>query len=251
MKHTYWLLVVVASFVSCSSYKQSILFKTDEASAIKQVAQSTEKAYILSSFDEITVKVFTKNGERIIDPDNVLTKSAVTVQETTETIKNEKFQLNENGVAKLPMLNEIKLDGLTIREVELLLQKEFSKFYENVFVKVECSSRRVIVLGAPGGQVLPLLYENTSLAEVIAMSKGFLVNADSKAHNIRLLRGNDVYVADFSTIEGFRKSNMTVLPGDIIYIEPVRRPLVEGLRDYGQLLSITTSLVAILLVSIR
>lgn len=251
MKNTCWFLLVVTSFISCSSYKQSILFKTSETSAIKQAAESVDRAYVLASFDEITVRVFTKNGERIIDPDDVLTRTAVQGQVMTEAIKDRKFQLDKNGVAKLPMLNETKLGGLTLREAELALQKEFSKFYENVFVTIQCNSRRVVVLGAPGGQVLPLVYENTSLAEVLAMSKAFLVTADSKAHNIRLLRGQDVYVADFSTIEGYQKSNMTVLPGDIIYVEPVRRPFVEGLRDYGQLISITTSLVAILLVATR
>jgi len=41
---------------------------------------------------------------------------------------------------------------------------------------------------------------------------------------------------------------MTVLPGDIIYMEPVIRPFVEALGDYGQLVSISISLLTLLLV---
>jgi polysaccharide export outer membrane protein len=228
------------------------MFKTSESSTLKQAAEQLNQAYVLSNFDVISLKVFTKNGERIIDPDDLLLRQRDGVGATpqgTGLLKNEKFEIDQQGIAKLPMLNEVKLAGLTLREAELLLQKEFTKYYENAFVTLECSSQRVVVLGSTGGLVVPLTFNNTSVLEVLALSKAFTIEA--KAQNIRLLRGDDVYVLDFSTIEGYRQNNMTVLPGDIVYVEPVRRPFVEGLRDYGQLVAITTSIVAILLVTLR
>ncbi|GCC51987.1 polysaccharide export protein EpsE [Chryseotalea sanaruensis] len=226
------------------------MFKTSESSAIKQAANNLNQAYVLTNFDEISLKVFTKNGERIIDPDDLLMRQGMAnPQQAQDLIKTQNFEIDKFGVAKLPMLNEVKLAGLTLRETELLLQKEFTKYYENAFVTVECASHRVVVLGSTGGQVVPLTFTNTSVLEILALSKAFAI--DSKAQNIRLVRGNDVYILDFSTIESYRNSNMTVLPGDIVYVEPVRRPLAEGLRDYGQLLAITTSIVAILIVTLR
>ncbi len=226
------------------------MFKTSESSAIKQEANNLNQAYVLANFDKISIKVFTKNGERIIDPDDLLMRQGVTnPQQAQSLIKNQDFELDQFGVAKLPMLNEVKLAGLSLRETELLLQKEFARYYENAFVTVQCTSQRVVVLGSTGGQVVPLTFNNMSVLEILALSKAFTI--DSKAQNIRLLRGDDVYVLDFSTVESYRKSNMVVLPGDIVYVEPVRRPFVEGLRDYGQLLSITTSIAAILIVALR
>jgi polysaccharide biosynthesis/export protein len=226
------------------------MFKTSESSAIKQAAANLDQAYVLENFDEIILKVFTKNGERIIDPDDLLMRQGtINTQQGASLLKNQNFTIDQNGIAKLPMLNEVKLAGLTLRETELLLQKEFTKYYENAFVTVECVSHRVVVLGSTGGQVVPLTFNNTSVLEVLAISKAFTI--DSKAQNVRLVRGDDVFVLDFSTVESYRKSNMIVLPGDIVYVEPVRRPFVEGLRDYGQLISITTSIVAILIVSLQ
>lgn len=227
------------------------MFKTSESSAIKQAANNLNQAYVLANFDEISLKVFTKNGERIIDPDDLLMRQggANSPQQVQSLLKDQNFEIDQFGIAKLPMLNEVKLAGLTIRETELLLQKEFTKYYENAFVTVECVSHRVVVLGSTGGQVVPLTFNNTSVLEVLALSKAFVI--DSKVQKIRLVRGDDVYLLDFSTIESYRKSNMTVSPGDIVYVEPVRRPFVEGLRDYGQLISITTSIVAILIVALR
>jgi polysaccharide export outer membrane protein len=98
----------------------------------------------------------------------------------------------------------------------------------------------VIVLGAQGGQVLPLPNQNINLTEVLAMAKG-LPN-DSKAHNIRILRNDQVFIVDMSTIEGFKAGNLLIQPGDIVYVEPVRRPVSEGLRDYAGVFSLLVSL---------
>lgn len=223
------------------------MFKTDETTAIKEAAEAVDKGYVLTAFDEVSIDVFTKDGERLIDPDQVLRMSGPNGQRIVEDKEEEeKYLIDEKGEARFPMVGAQKIEGLTIREAELFLQKAYAKFYEDVFVKITCESRRVIVLGVPGGLVLPLTYEKISLAEVVAMSKGFTV--EGKAQSIRLLRGEDVYVVDFSTVDGYRKGNMTVLPGDIIYMEPVVRPLAKALGDYGQILSVSISLLTLILV---
>jgi polysaccharide export outer membrane protein len=84
------------------------------------------------------------------------------------------------------------------------------------------------------------------LVEVLALAKG--LNNYAKAQNIRVLRGDDVFVADLSTIEGYLKNNIAIEPGDIVYVEPVRRPVSEGLRDYGIIFSILTSLTTLVIV---
>ena len=107
-------------------------------------------------------------------------------------------------------------------------------------------NKRVIVLGALGGQVIPLTNHNVTLAEILAMAKG-LPN-DSKARNIRIVRSDKVFQVDLSTIEGFQSGNMIIEPGDIVYVEPIRRPFAEGLRDYGSLLSLFISTLSLILV---
>lgn len=247
MKNVSGLFLLLLFLAGCASYRQSIMFKTDETSAIKQAAETVDRGYILTTFDEVSIDVFTKDGERLIDPDKVLQMNGPNGQRIADDDEEEeRYLIDEKGEVKFPMVGLQKIEGLTIREAELFLQKEFSKFYEDVFVKLTCSSRRVVVLGVPGGLVLPLTYEKVSLAEVVAMSKGFV--GEGKAQSIKLLRGDDVYVVDFSTVEGYRKGNMTVLPGDIVYMEPVVRPLAEALGDYGQLLSISISLLTLILV---
>mgnify|MGYP005816520249 CR=1 FL=1 len=127
-----------------------------------------------------------------------------------------------------------------------MLQTAYEKYYAKPYVILENTSKRVIVLGAPGGVVVPLVQENMSLAEVVALSQGITNN--SRANNIRLVRNEDVYLVDFSTIEGFKKGNMIMEPGDIVYIEPIRRPATEAARDFLPVVSIFTSFATLLLV---
>jgi len=96
--------------------------------------------------------------------------------------------------------------------------------------------------------VIPLVNENVSVVEVLAMAKG--IGNDGRSHNVRLIRGDDVYILDFSTIEGYKRSNMIAQPGDIIYVETIRRPFTEGLRDVAPILSLVVSLASLILVTI-
>ena len=64
----------------------------------------------------------------------------------------------------------------------------------------------------------------------------------------RVLRGDQVFVADLSTFEGYLKNNIAIEPGDIVYVEPIRRPVSEATRDYAPIISMITSLTTLILV---
>jgi polysaccharide export outer membrane protein len=44
---------------------------------------------------------------------------------------------------------------------------------------------------------------------------------------------------------------MVIEPGDVVYIEPVRKPFFEGIRDYGVLVSLATSISTLVLVILQ
>ncbi len=177
----------------------------------------------------------------------------MTGQNNNNTKQNDepiRYLVDVNGIAKLPLVGEMKLEGLTLRQAEEIVQKEYSKFFKESFVLFSYVNKRVVVLGAPGGQVIPLTNQNIRVTEVLGMAKG-LAN-DARANNIKLIRGDHVYQIDFSTIKGYLEGNMLVEAGDIIYIEPIRRPFTEGLRDSYFIISLllTITNTAILIYSV-
>jgi polysaccharide export outer membrane protein len=219
------------------------MFQLSEGQALKQQIDITEKNYTIQKFDYLELEVFTNKGERIIDPQ---IPSSTTQGNATPVAAKPVYLVDDKGVCKLPMVGEVKLGGLTIRQAEQLLQDAYDQYYEDAYAVLRYTNKRVIVLGATGGQVIPLVNENVSLAEVLALAQG--LNNDAKAKNIRVLRGDQAFVADFSTFDGYLKSNMRMQSGDIVYVEPVRRPFTESLRDYGPILTIVTTLTTLVVV---
>ncbi len=249
------LIGMVLFFSSCGVYKQNIMFKTDNTIIPENVQAATfeaEKNYKIKKNDFLNIQVFTNGGERIIDPDFELLKQTGIQANQQLNRPNPNFLVQQNGLVRLPMVGAVALEGLTLREAELLLQEKYSEFYESPYVLANYINKRVIVLGANEGSVVPLANENTTLMEVLALAGG--LGRDFKARNIRLIRGPldnpEVYVIDLSTIEGMSKSIVKVFPGDIVYVEPVRRPFAESIRDLAPIVTLVTSGVA-LFISIR
>jgi polysaccharide export outer membrane protein len=223
------------------------MFKPGEgyhSEALKKELISAEKDYVIQKNDLLSLDVYSNNGERFIDPNPDLSNksgvSAKTQQESTRV----NYLIDQNGIGKFPLTGEVKLLGLTLRQAEEIMQKEYSKYFTDSYVKLSFVNKRVIVLGAPGGQVIPLTNQNVSVVEILAMAKG--LNNDAKAAKIKLIREDHVYELDFSTFKGYTEGNMLVESGDVIYVEPIRRPFTEGLRENSVLVSLTLSFFSII-----
>ena len=225
------------------------MFQTNTQNLTRQ-AEGAEKNYIIQPNDFLALQVYTNEGERLIDPDFLLRKEMMSqAGATTNSAEEIKYLVTQDGLVKFPMIGAIKLDGLTLLQAEELLQKEYEKYYQKPFVVLRYQNKRVVVLGAPGGQVIPLANDNMTLVEVLALAKG--VENTAKANNIRVIRGDQVMIADLTTFEGYKKNNIIMVPGDVVYVEPVRRPFLEGIRDYGPVITIFTSLTTLIIVLTR
>ncbi len=209
----------------------------------KEILQA-ERSYMIQKNDLLKLEVYTNRGERIIDPNPELSRP--TASTVTQTRPQVNYLVDLNGVVKFPLVGEMKMEGLTLRQAESILQVEYEKYFQESFTVLTFQNKRVIVLGAVGGQVIPLANQNVTLAEILGLAKG-LTN-DSRAGNIRIVRNEKVFLIDLSTLEGFQSGNMIIEPGDIIYVEPIRRPFAEGLRDYTGLLSLFVSVLSLIIV---
>ncbi|MDX1629142.1 MAG: polysaccharide biosynthesis/export family protein [Fulvivirga sp.] len=226
------------------------MFKPTSDAAISEIDEDelTNKNYVIQPNDLLELDVFTKKGEFIIDPENRLLQDQRAGANLRNVKPQFKYLVQENGSVVLPMVGMVNLSGLTLLEAERKLIEAYKTYYKDPFVKLNYVNKRVIVLGGAGGKVIPLNNENTTVAEILALSGGF--EKEVKSHNIRLLRDDKSYVIDFSTIEGYHKNNMVVQNEDVIYVEPVRRPFTEFIRDSGPVISVFSTLASLIAVMI-
>ena len=245
---TYVLVGIL--FSSCASYKQNIMFKTEGLSStdLSTELNNLEENYRIQPNDRLEVNVYTKGGEILIDPEFQLRSEM-----GNQNFRMEKLQylVNKEGMLTLPMVGMVEITNMTLSEAEEYLSEKYANFYESVFIQVRFVNKRAYVLVGNEGQVVPLQNENTTIIELLAMAGGLPSNA--KAHSIRLIRGEQVQIVDLSTIEGYRKINTNIQPGDIVYIEPIRRPFVESIRDYSPVLGFISGLISVtaVILSIR
>lgn len=238
------------------------MFQTDKeviVDSLSEVVYKMEKSYIIGPNDYLEVKVYTNKGERLVDPNNEMAKQLATSnagpEGQTTTDGEAKYLVESNGEVRLPLLGFIKVQGYTLHKLDSVLQTRYSDFYEDAFVMSKVVNRRVFILGNSGGKngvtgmVIPLQNESMSVIEVITQAGG--MDYMAKANRIRLLRGDlknpNVYLIDLSTIEGVKKSHLTVQPNDIIYVERQRRALSQVLTEVTPLIMLTNTVLLLIL----
>jgi len=241
------LFVTVVSLFACN-YNSAVMMRTERGFVFDEAPTDTVSEYILSTSDIIGFQLYTNKGTSIIDvtaiPESVRGGAAMRSGET--------YLIEPDGFVKLPILERTKLEGLTIREAEVLLEQEYAKFYINSFVKLKVMNRRIVVF--PGGsgkaQVIPLENENMTILEALGKVGGLPDVA--KSYKIKLIRGDlknpKVYLFDFSTIEGIKRSDFVLQANDIIQVEKRSDAFRELVRDVAPVISLLASTVTLIIV---
>ena len=281
-------LPVLFLFASCASnryYNQRVLFRlTDEkgnridTAKLRVAVNRTDRNYRIQPNDFLDIRVYTNKGERIIDPNGELqlgssagqissltprttaTPQGRSVPQVSRTGTNGsgsglELLVQANGLVAVPIIGQTRLSGLTLHQADSTLQVLFTPYYRDTFIQTRVTNNRVIILGSPGGLVVPLANDNMNLLEVLALAGGVdgggsgasgVYRYGGKTSNIRIIRGDlknpQIEQIDLSTIAGMRRANLQMEPNDIIYIEPVRRGFLEGLTDAGPVFSATATL---------
>lgn len=250
--HFSLLFILLVLMGSCRVYKQDVMFQFDDNFTESDLTLAVETArtnYLIKPNDWLRIDVFTNGGERIIDPNFELVQNI-----NPQALQNAnpfQYLVQNDGRVKLPLLGLVSLQGLSIQQAEDKLEKLYNSSYQESFVKLRYTNKRVTVLGATGGQVIPLLNENTSVVEAIALAGG--MPAQGKAQNIRLIRGYgtgniEVFKLNLSKISTMKEGLQLVQENDIIYIEPWKRPVNQALRDISPVLSVISSILALVLI---
>ena len=240
------LVLFVFSLSSCSLLNQSIMLKTKSSYVFDTIPDSLDVQYRISPNDILDFRLFSKDGFKLID--------------ITSMAQQGNFNFNRNvvdylvefdGKVKLPIIGRVVLAGMTLREAELHLQDLYRDYYNDPFVIIGVTNRRVIVFPGNDGAaaVINLLNNNTTLMEAMAMAGG--ISDNGKAQKIKLIRNTPgidsatVYKIDLSTIEGLKYANMVVQANDIIYVQPRLRVASDVIREITPIISLITSTIVL------
>jgi polysaccharide export outer membrane protein len=239
-----FLVVGLLFLNSCKMYTSNIILKTEkETLNWKQTYQKVIVEYPISIGDKIQFSVFSNSGENIIEPSGKMVKvetSSSSTSSSTESTGGISYEVLENGTCHFPLIGRINVVGLKISQIDSMLAQKYETYYNEVYIVSKVINRKVIVINGISGHLIPFR-PNMSLFEVIALGGGLRDNV--KACNIRIVRGDlnnpEIKVINLETIHTMSESIVNIMPDDIVYIEPVRKPVSESFRDNMVFLNIT------------
>ena len=197
--------------------------------------------YRISPNDIIEFSLYSNDGFKLVDLTSLNTNNSTGFRIANGT----EYLVEPSGEVKLPVLGKIKINGLTIREAQSLLEEKYASYYIRPYVMMKIINKRVIVFPGSAGdaKVIPLLNNNTTLIEGIALAGGLA--DDGKAKMIKLIREkkgeHEVYLIDLSVVEGIKQASMVLQANDIIYVEPRRKYAIRFLQEAAPVISVITS----------
>lgn len=136
-------LLTVALLSACGSYRQNILFQVTPENVQKQRVEA-ETNYTIQPNDFLTLELYTNQGEKIVDPNRESFKEGNAAVSNSLALQ---YLVDVNGMARFPLIDEVRVQGLTIKQAEAMLAGAYEKFYEQAFVVLQFNNKRVIVIG--------------------------------------------------------------------------------------------------------
>ncbi|HXD92360.1 MAG TPA: polysaccharide biosynthesis/export family protein [Bacteroidia bacterium] len=247
MRKILLLFIVIASLSSCRILRPNLMLKTPKDFVFDQISDTmSDEEYRISITDDISLRILSNEGFKLVDFSNggggngaATTNNASTIQTLVE----------HDGTIKVPLIGRVKVQGLTMREAEQLIETKFSEYYVGPYVILRVTNKRVSVFPGTGGtgRVVPINNLNTTVLEALAYAGG--ITDDGKAYRIKLVRNAKpkplVYLIDLSTIEGLKGGNTVVQANDIIYVEPRPRFISRAIGELAPYISIFSSLILV------
>jgi len=239
------VLLLGALVISSCNINPSVMFKVPKN--YKYVTDQTINniEYHIAANDIIGFSIYTNDGFKLVDLTTSITNVVGSTSNGASNVYTV-FLVEPDGMVKLPIIGKIKLQGLTVREAEKMLEQQYANFYNKPFVLLRVTNRRVLVFPGAGGEgkVVNLENENTTLIEALALAGG--ITNTGKAYKIKVIRGDlrnpKVMLVDLSTIEGLKQSNMLLQENDIIYVEAIPQISKELFQQITPIVGIITSI---------
>ncbi|MCM8795277.1 MAG: SLBB domain-containing protein [Candidatus Omnitrophica bacterium] len=167
--------------------------------------------------------------EYVISPNDVLEISVYNEPDLTKVVR-----VSEDGTVNYPLLGNIKVEGLSVRELENKIKELLAKDYlvdphVSVFVK---EYAKVVVLGQVKNPGSYELRGKLSVTEMIALAGGFTeVGNPAKVKIIRKIDDKEqVFEVDTTEVTERvdRSKDIILKPGDVVSVEEYGRISILG-----------------------
>lgn len=135
----------------------------------------------------------------------------------------ESILVSSNGTVVLPLIDEVKLAGLTQPEAQMKLENLYREYLKHPTVQLEVLNKRAFVLGEvnnPGP--VELRNEQIPLLQLLSIAGDLTIRADRNAVMVLKNYGDRVQtkIVSLTNKDSIREANLMIRPNDVVYVVP-------------------------------
>ncbi|WP_269227372.1 polysaccharide biosynthesis/export family protein [Flavobacterium eburneipallidum] len=242
------ILFFVLLLQSCTTKRQMLYLQDIDKQSNSVLTYSTAK---IQTNDILKVDISDLNPV-VAAPFNI---GSSTGETSVDMMKLSGYLVSPQGNITLPILNEIKVGGLTPSDAEATIKARLISegYLVSPTVQVRVLNNKFTILGevnAPG--VKPFSEESISLLDAIGMAGDITYSAIRK--DVKLIRELDgkriVYHVDLTKSSWMSNPDFRIRQNDVIIVTPNKLKVNSGgvIKDPIQLLGVVASLLALFLV---
>lgn len=217
------LLLIVAAMLflgnSCRVLYPNMMFRTTKKQLAEYndtITQAMRDPYVINEGDRLEFQIFSNRGMKLVD--------FGFSDQRMQQAQNVEYVVQQNGYVLLPLIDSLKLTGLTIKEATELMQEEFKEIVHDPFIFLNIKNWRVLMFRGIGeASVIPIQDRYVNLIDLLAQVNG--IPEGSKSYNIKVIRGDlqdpIIWKVNLQTMKSIQNSNLEIRANDIIYLEPV------------------------------
>lgn len=239
------LVACVSILPSCRVIYPNQMFRQKDYQYF-DLAKKELDGYLIQPGDQFTLRVFARDGFKLIDIIGNTEGYSVAGGGNRNGFL---FTVDNEGFVKLPVLGEFFVSGFTEQSLETVLAEKYAGLFVDPWVSAKVANRRAFVFRDGQAHIVALNEVPINIIELIARAGG--LDANSKAYKIKVIRGNikapEIYLVDLSTLEGIRKSDLTVQPNDIVIIERRRQYVTDVFKLITPYTGVATTILTLVL----
>lgn len=227
MKYTSIFIIILSIFgiFSCRSSKELIYLKD---ASNNEIINGLPSEYILKTGDilYVSIKSISPEVNILFNPESNMEASqgqGYMKYTTPSGAYLYGFEVDVIGDIKLPMLGKIKVSGVSLSQVESVVQQKTDEFLKDAIVKVKLLNYKITVTGEVRSPGTYYNYNNSiTVIEALAMANG---NTDfASIKKIMVIRpfpeGNKSYLLDLSNKSIYLSEAFYLQPNDYVIVQP-------------------------------
>jgi polysaccharide export outer membrane protein len=237
MKQFILISSIMIIFTGCG-IKEYQLFNNEDPSYISQ-AEDINISYESRIMPDDILMIDTYNMSQ---KSNILKDTALLSSDKDSN----KFIVSEDGTIYLPLLQEVRVQGATVKELSKRLTTNYKKYLKQPYTKVSIKNHKVFVLGEVKKQgIVPIEGNSISVIEAISSSGGLTDHASRDKIRVISKEGgkHKIRTLDMSKLSTLNIDNLILKHNTIVYIEPRgSKALKVGVQDYLPIIQVISGL---------